>query len=241
MGDVVTALKQAVFTLSMNLHQNLEALRELAAQQNLNHFRIGLLYNHIVDNNLAEKEAKKNAKEWFSENVKTLSQAVLSLCGAVARAFTESACERYGVYNLSALLAYAKASQFKPPADEPGPTPIAVPQKDGSVVEKPFAKCTVDELRLAVKRKRSALPVPPSEQEQARIQALRDSIARYFSETSSRTRVNSRVYMSTAYVTLQDVPVSELEKLAEALMDGLVASMSTPHAPGEDSEVQAHQ
>lgn len=228
----MSELKQAVFTLSMDLQQNLETLQELAAQQNLNHFRIGQVYNHIVDNKLAEKEAKKSSQEWFSENVKSLSQTVLSTCGAVARIFTDSACERYGVYNLSSLLAYAKASNFKPSADEPGPTLITVPQQDGSVVEKPFSDCTVEELKLAVKSKRATLPVPPSKEEQIRIQALRDSIAKHFAEASSRTRVNSRVYLGTAYVTVQDVPVVELEKLTEALMDGLVAALATKtHQP----------
>ncbi|WP_224242957.1 hypothetical protein [Hyalangium gracile] len=230
----------AAFTLSMSLQQNLEVLRNLAAQQNLNHFRIGQIYNHIVDNKLAEKEAKKSSQQWFSENVKTLSQAVLSTCGAVARAFTETTCERYGVNNLSSLLAYAKACNFKPSADEPGPTPIAVPQKDGSVVEKPFSECTVEELKLATKSKRTPLPVPPSELEQIRIQTLRESVAKYFSEASSRTRVNSRVYMGTAYVTLQDVPVLELEKLAEALMDGLVAAITTQARPPAATISEAH-
>jgi hypothetical protein len=116
-----------------------------------------------------------------------------------------------------------------------------VPQKDGSLVEKPFAECTVEELKLAVKSKRSPLPVPPSEQDQIRIKALSDSITKHFSETSSRTRLNSRVYMSTAYVTLQDVPVAELEKLAEALMDGLVAAISSGHAPAENAPAENAQ
>ena len=37
--------------------------------------------------------------------------------------------------------------------------------------------------------------------------------------------------MSTAYVTLQDVPVAELEKLAEAVMDGLVAAINAKAQP----------
>jgi hypothetical protein len=223
----MNALKQAVFTLSMSLQDNLALLRELVAQQNLNSYRIGQVYNHVVDNKLAEKEAKKSAREWFGENIKTLAQSTLSLYGSVARGFTEAACERYGAYNLNALLAYAKACNFKPSANEPGPTPIAVPQKDGSVVDKPFSECTVEELELAVKSKRAQPSGQPSAEDQVRIQALRDSIARYFAEASSRTRVNSRVYLGTSYVTLQDVPVQELEKLAEALMEGLVSAIST--------------
>ena len=55
---------------------------------------------------------------------------------------------------------------------------------------------------------------------------------------ASVARVNSRVYMSTAYVTQQDVPVAELEKLAEALMDGLVSAIATR---AQASEAQTEQ
>lgn len=221
--NAVLSLVSAVMTLD----QACEALLELAAQQHTNHFRIGQIYNYVVREKLAEKHAKKSAQEYFSEHVKTLSQAVLSTCGAVAQSFTEAACTRYGVYNLHALLAYAKASNFKPSADEPGPTPIPVPQENGPVVEKPFSECSVEELKLAVKHKRAQIPAQPSPEEMVRIQAVRDSIAKLFSEESSRTRVNSRVYLGTAYVTVQDVPVKELERLAEALMEGLVSAVST--------------
>ncbi len=212
---------------SMTLDQARDALLELAAQQHTNHFRIGQVYNYVVRERLAEKHAKKSAQEYFSEHVKTLSQTVLSTCGAVAQAFTEAACRRYGVYNLHALLAYAKASNFKPPADEPGPTPIAVPQEDGPVVEKPFSECTVEELKLAVKQKRAQAPAEPPAEDRVRVQALRDSIAKLFSSESSRTRVNSRVYLGTTYITVQDVPVKELERLAEAVMEGLVSAITT--------------
>ena len=39
------------------------------------------------------------------------------------------------------------------------------------------------------------------------------------------------MYLSTSYITLQDVPVKELEKLAEALMEGLVSAISTKAEP----------
>jgi hypothetical protein len=220
--NAVLSLVSPVITLD----QAREALLELAAQQHTNHFRIGQIYNYVVREKLAEKHAKKSAQEYFSEHVKTLSQAVLSTCGAVAQAFTEAACTRHGVYNLHALLAYAKACNFKPSADEPGPTPIPVPQESGTVVEKPFSECSVEELKLALKHKRAQAPAQPPPEDMVRIQALRDSIARLFSEESSRTRLNSRVYLGTTYVTVQDVPVKELERLAEALMEGLVAAVS---------------
>jgi hypothetical protein len=220
--NAVLSLVSPVITLD----QAREALLELAAQQHTNHFRIGQVYNYVVREKLAEKYAKKSAQDYFSEHVKTLSKTVLATCGAVAQAFTEAACTRYGVYNLHALLAYAKACNFKPSADEPGPTPIPVPQENGPVMEKPFSECSVEELKLALKHKRAQAPAQPPPEDMIRIQALRDSIAKLFSEESSRTRVNSRVYLGTTYVTVQDVPVKELERLAEALMEGLVSAIS---------------
>jgi hypothetical protein len=213
----------------MTLEQAREALLELAAQQHTNHYRIGQIYNYVVRENLAEKHAKKSAQDYFSEHVKTLSKSVLTTCGAVAQAFTEAACTRYGVYNLHALLAYAKAAELKPSAEEPGPTPIAVPRENGSVLEKPFSECSVEELKLATKHKRAHAPSQPPPEDLVRIQALRDSVARFFTEQSSRTRVNSRVYLGTAYVTVQDVAVKDLEKLAEAVMEGLVSAITTAH------------
>src|SRR5690242_11989883 len=108
--NAVLSLVATVLTLD----QAREALLELAAQQHTNHFRIGQIYNYVIREKLAEKHAKKSAQEYFSEHVKTLSQTVLSICGAVAQGFTEAACARYGVYNLHALLAYSKAFNFKP-------------------------------------------------------------------------------------------------------------------------------
>jgi hypothetical protein len=208
----------------MTLQEALFVLIEITSQQNINHFRIGQVYNYAVAEKLAEKHANKSAAEYFCEHIKALSQTALSICGTVANAFTDGACARYGVYNLYALISYAKAANIQLSKEEPGPTPIAVPKEDGSVETKAFADCTVEELKRATKHKRPKKGAEPSEQEQIRIQALKDSFARHFAEASSRTRVNSRVYMGKSYVTLQDVPVTELERLAEALADGLTAA-----------------
>jgi hypothetical protein len=212
---------QTRIPVAMTLEEARDALLALVAQQHLNHFRIGVIYNHVVDARLAEKHAKKSAQEYFSEHVRTLSQSVLTTCGAVARAFTEDACARYGVYNLKALLTYTRISGIRPSPHEPGPIPIVVPREDGTEEQKPFSECSVEELKRAAKHRREPLNTWPSTEERTRIQTLRDRVSRNFAGASSRTRVNSRLYLGTAYVTLQDVPVAELERLLQALKEGL--------------------
>ncbi|MDY7232204.1 hypothetical protein [Hyalangium rubrum] len=213
-------------TTVMTLEQARDALLQLAEQTNINHHRIGHIYNYVVGKKLAETSGYKNAQVYFSQHVKVLSQAMLSMCGTVARAFTETACVNYGVYRLSALLTYAKANALQLSREEPGPTPINVPTEDGqSVEQKLFADCTLEELKLAVKSKREQDRTPLPDQDQARVQALRESIARHFTgQEPSRTNVKARVLKDITYVTLQDVPVTHLERLTEALVDGIIFS-----------------
>ena len=90
------------------------------------------LYNHTVDNKLAEKNGYESAQQFFSQHIKTLSQATLSRYGAVAREFTEEACKKYGVMNLTTLRTYVTAADIQPTSGDPGATPIDVPQEDGA-------------------------------------------------------------------------------------------------------------
>jgi hypothetical protein len=205
----------------ITLEQVSDTLHQLAANVNANHFRIGYLYNYVVTNKLAELGGFDSARAFFQQRVKILSQAVLSLCGTVARAFSEAACSRYGAYHLNALLSYAKAAKRKVSEEEPGPTPIDVPTEDGTVQTKPFAECTVEELRLAVKHQRAKDTPRLPEHTLERIQALRDSIVAHFPEDTSRTRLSARTHKDKTYITLRDVLVEDMELLTEALMDSL--------------------
>lgn len=205
----------------MTLDQVRADLHQLAVNVNSNHYRIGQLYNYVVDKKLAVTGGFKSAQDFFSQQVKELSQAVLSICGTVARAFTAEACTRYGAYHLHALLAYARASQLKVSKEEPGPTPIEVPKEDGTLAPKPFSECSVEELRAAVKHKRAKGAPRLPEEDLARIQALRDSITANFPEDTARTRVTARVFEDKTYITLRDILVDDLELLTEALLDSL--------------------
>jgi hypothetical protein len=212
----------STITSTLTLQQALDSIHEYLEQGNAGHYKIGQLYNHIVDNELAEKNKYESAQQFFSQHVKALSQATLSRYGAVARNFTEEACTKYGVTNLSALRTYAAVADLQPESGDPGPTPIDVPQKGGGlVVRKLFSECSVEELKLAVKNKRQPSRAPMPMPDAARIKLMRESLLRYFAK-GARVQLKTSVQRGNTLVTIQGVPLAEMERLMEALMDGLM-------------------
>jgi hypothetical protein len=207
-------------TFALTLKQVCDSILNYVAQGNAGHYNIGRLYNYVVDNGLAEKNGFKSAREFFSQQVKALSQATLSLYGAVSKEFPESICVAYGMTNLGALLTYEKLTGVQLPEGDPGSAPIEVPQESGAVQQKPFSDCTLEELKLALKHKRTPARASVSSMDAARVQFLSDSLARHFKE-NARVRVNARVHRGKTLVSMQDVPLAELERFAEALLDGL--------------------
>lgn len=204
----------------MTLEQVRQHMLVLASQENYNHHRIGLLYNHVVDNGLAEANGYKNAQAYFAEHVKVLSRAALTLYGAVAKAFNASACTNYGVSALSLLSTYEEAAGITSDPNEPGPTPIEVPDEHGGVQSKPFSACTVEDLRKALQLKRHPTSSKPlSEGERAQVQGYREAVTSRFPATSP-VRVSVRNRKGQALVTFKDVPLADVDKLTEALMDG---------------------
>ncbi|MFY0524921.1 hypothetical protein ACN28I_17800 [Archangium gephyra] len=99
---------------------------------------------------------------------------------------------------------------------------IQVPQEDGKVVTKPFSECSVDELERATRAKRappvSRVPIA----DQARLLFLEDSIVTRFSGVA-QVRFSSRNKGGKTLVSLQDVPMTELVRLTEAIQDGISA------------------
>jgi hypothetical protein len=138
----------------------------------------------------------------------------------VARKFTEQACGKYGVTNLSALLTYAGVVDLQPDSHDPGPTPIDVPQEEGGVVQKLFADCTVAELKRATKHKREPTQATMPPVEATRVQFMCDALARHFSQGGG-VKFNARYQRGKALLSLQDVPLEAVERLAEALLEGL--------------------
>jgi hypothetical protein len=132
-------------------------IRHLLAEESYNQQRIGELYNHVVENWLAEAAGYEDALEYFSQHVRELPRAHLLRYAEVASAFSAETCARYGITCLSLLLAWAKASGLTVDPDDPGKMPIPVPSPEGQMREKPFARCGEEELREAL-RTQQALP-----------------------------------------------------------------------------------
>ena len=207
-------------TSALTLEQARDSMLSYVAQGHAGHYNIGQLYNYVVDNGLAEKNGFESAQQFFSQQVKALSQATLSLYGTVSREFSEPVCVAYGMTNLGALLTYEKLLGVKLPEGDPGRAPIEVPREDGTVEQKSFADCTLEELKRALKHKRAPASTSVPTVDAARVQFLRDSLLKHFAK-SARVRVNARVHRGKTLLTVQDVPLSELERLAEALLDGM--------------------
>lgn len=205
---------------TLTLDQVKDSILSYLAQGNVGHYNIGRLYNYTVDNKLAEKNGYESAQQFFSQNIKALSQATLTRYGAVAREFTEEACRKYGVTNLNALRTYAGAASIQPTPGDPGPTPIDIPQKEGGMAQKPFSDCTMEELTRAVKHKRAPSRATPPTTDAARIDFMRESLARHFAK-GARVQLKTNVQKGQTLLTIQGVPLADMERLMEALMDGL--------------------
>jgi hypothetical protein len=198
----------------------------LARQGNTGAHELGILYNLVVDDGMAQKAGFKDAKDFFAKRIKGLSQSALSTYGAVAREFSAEACEKYGAYSLYGLLAYEKVAGIQADASDPGPTAIVVPSEDGTVGQKPFSECTIEDLKLAVKAKRAPVPPPSSSGEDERIGFYRDTVTGYF-PNDSRIRVNARVHRGKLLLSLEDVSETELSTLIQALQATLEAHSSS--------------
>lgn len=196
-----------------------QELLHLMAQANSNHHRMGLVYNHIVDKKLAEKAGYKDAREYFSKHLADLSQTSLSLYGAVARAFSEQVARRFGVTCLYLLLSYKEAADVEVNPEEPGNTPIEVPDENGQVAVQPFSACTVEQMRRAVQRKRrpaSSKPLPP--EKVALAEQYTEAVAlRFPSGKGALVKVTVRNQKGKAVLDFKGVPVEQVGLLAEAL------------------------
>ena len=206
--------------LELTLDQVRDSMLGYVAQGNAGHYQIGRLYNYVVDNELAVKGGYASAQLFFSEHVKALSQATLSMYGSVAQEFSEPVCVAYGMIKLSTLLTYEKVTKVRLPEGDPGHASIEVPLEDGTVQRRPFADCSLEDLKRALKHKRTADKEPVPAGEAARVQFLKDSVLRHFKE-DKRVRVDARVHRGKTLVSMKDVPLAELERFAEALLEGM--------------------
>ncbi len=197
---------------------------QLLQAENANHHRMGLLYNHVVKKRLAQKAKYKNALDYFAQNIQQVPRSTLLMYSAVAKAFSEQVTSQFGVTCLSMLLTYQAATQIQVNREAPGDTAIEVPGKDGTVTSKPFKECSSEELRLAIQLKRKSAsdqPLPP--EVLALVEQYHDAVTDRFPDDVP-AQVNARDHKGMTLITFKDIPLTQLDGLAEILMD-------TPSAP----------
>jgi hypothetical protein len=208
---------KSVVPEDMTLEQARVAFLGLMAQESINQHHMGQLYNHVVKKKLPEAAGYKTAQEWFSKHLVDLSQASLTVYGAVAEAFSEDVSRRFGITCLSLLLRYEKAADMEADREEPGNTVIEVPGANGQVQAKPFSQCSVEEMRQALQLKRkpgSSKPLPPGavergEQYDAAVKAL-------FPKVTS-VEVQVRNIKGKAVVDFKGIPLEQVNRLIEVL------------------------
>jgi hypothetical protein len=201
----------------MTLAQVRAAMLQLMAEENTNHYRMGQLYNYVVDNKLAENAGHKNAPEYFSKELADLPASSLRMYGAVAGSFSEPVCVRFGVTCLSLLLGYKEAAGVQVNHEEPGGTLIEVPGENGAVKAKPFSQCTVNDMRKALQARRkptSSKPLPDADL--ALANQVREAVTGRFPK-EARVRVQLRNDKGTPVLDFKGVPLADVAKLAEAL------------------------
>ena len=216
----------------MTLEQARTTILGLLAEENVNHHRLGVVYNYVVDKRLAELAGYKDAKDWAKKNLVDVSQATLTTYGAVADKFTEEIASRFGVTCLSLLLTYKEAAGVKVDHNEPGPTLIDVPDSKGVVKAKAFSACTVEEMRKALLAKRkptSSKPVPAEDV------ALADQITKAAMSAFQKgdpVRIQVRNYQGETVLDFKGIPLAKWRKLVEALMaDEALAALGQQDAP----------
>jgi len=212
---------KAVVQENMTLEQVRKAMIELMKEENSNQHRMGQLYNYVVKNKLAQNAGYKDARDYFSKNLADLSQAALSMYGAVALQFSEEVTRRFGVTCLSLLLNYKATAELKVNHEEPGGTPIEVPAENGQVSTKPFGECSVEDMRKAIRHKRkpsSSKPVP------AEYLTLADQYQEAVSNRFPKgvvIKVEVRNQKGESVLDIKGIPVEQVDTLVEALMDEL--------------------
>lgn len=198
------------------LESEKRAILKLADQGEDAHWQIGVHYNRIVDDELAEKAGFRDAHSFFASEIKKLSQAMLSLDGRVAKAFPQQSALKYGVSNLGHLLAYGSLSQATIPTD-PGDFEVQIPQEDGSVAPKKFADCSRSELQQAV----AHLKKPDSSLSADELEFgkhVQESVERALGEHTPAV-VRIRPGSKEPEICVDHIPFSQVEILGRALVD----------------------
>jgi hypothetical protein len=198
-------------------------------------WRMGHALNTLSASREANGLDSRGTRGWVHRNVRGLSPATLSTYAAVARRFSEALCLRYGLRALGHLLTYARLAGLPPLPEDPGQVPVQIPTRRGDgLYEKPFARCSVDELRRAVKRQRTPWlfhPVPPSDTHLAA--RLQGTLQR---RLGWGTDVSARAWGTRTVFNFDGVPREQLRLFAQVLQEVLGDEPSMAVVPGGASD-----
>ncbi len=153
-------------TSSSELDKECQAILDLLANEEDEHWQIGAHYGRIVEERLYEGGGFKTAREFVSQRLGGIAQSTLTLYGAIAKSFPEEIAKKYGSTLLGELITYESASKTPLPQGDPGKVTIRVPKSDGSTTDKLFADCSREEMRAAVRHLHSPAkpkPIPPDD------------------------------------------------------------------------------
>jgi hypothetical protein len=198
--------------------QVLDTMRQLVAEETRNHVNMGLLYNYLMDSKLLEGTKYKRPLDFICDNIQEVSRSALLVYGAVARAFTQPVCAQYGVSRLRYLLTYKELAKIELNHAEPGNTFILVPQEDGEVRPKVFANCTAEDLRQALQHLRQPPSTPIPAEHRALVDQYREAVINRFPQ-GSPVRVQLRSHKGEVVVDFRGIPVLQVGKLTEALLE----------------------
>jgi hypothetical protein len=236
----MSAQHAAFIPSSMTLEQCHDAILQCLLQGTAGHYRIGLLYNHMVQHRLAVNRGYRTTREYFRRHVRVLSQATLTRYGAVANSFHLPVVEKYGMASLGALLEYLRLAHiwlWQIDGNEPGPTPIELPRRGGLKLTKPFADCTAEDLRDAIQARRAWPGHGPLEPEEEPVQRYVQTLRRHFQDnTQFSPQIDVEVHNRRIHLRIRHLRVWELARLTEALEPTLkpaeLAVAATPAPTG---------
>jgi hypothetical protein len=195
-----------------------EMLRRSAEAQR----QMGLMYNHAVNNKLAQQAGYKNAWDYLGRHVKGLTKLTLERYGVENLLWSAEVTLKYGYDRLYALDHYIWRRGVTAPSGDPGRMLIRVPQWDGTDAMKTFADCNLEELRRAARNRRSKPKPRVPVTDEVRWLYLDHSIHESYQELAS-VRTDMRYEDGKVLVTLKDVPLRAMEQLIKAIRMGLDA------------------
>lgn len=196
-------------------------------------YLMGVAYNNIIDGNLAVAAGYKSAADFITTmlkqaaeqppdsdgiKVRELTPGMLATYGSVARSYSIDDFSLYGHTSLNLLQRYCKAAGIDPKTP-PSDIRVKIGMDGETPIEKPFAECTVRDMRAALKLLRPA-PQELSEADQEQVELLNLAVDTVVG-TEIRSDLIARIRDGQLFFTLQDVPRERFEEVLWALLDAM--------------------